>query len=672
MGQRLLEERQNTSALVSPYHARDPHSRGHHLQRVARRRIVVDFYDSSWLGGLRMNATEPTNGSTEPLWARVLWRAACLLVGLGMLKLGLNWPPHGISPLVLETPWRSLLCVMVGAVAAVALWRWGGPVRFFERAKGTHYYGLLGLVGFALYVWSAVGIHEMDARLSDGACYLFQARIFAEGELALPLRHGIYFEQFGAVGREDGLPHTTTMYPPGWPAVLALGVLLGLEWFVNPVLGVLMILVVGGLAREMFDARAGRLAALLCLGSTNLVLLNGSDLSHTLFGLCAAGAAWGVARLVRTGSLAAGLWAGACMGLCVNCRQMATMVVGLCLALWPLLHLRHLRRFWLGAGVAFGVACVGLGVLLNWQKFAYGGWRTTGHKVGMKHDGPLIGYGGVFYTKDGAKGKFTRGVARIHSKMRATLYGNGLMGWPLTSWLLVLLPFLLMRARAREFLLLAPTAGLMIAYNYFGYLEIFYPARYVMDAAPLVFPLGAVGLLALPRRIAPWAWGYCVAGVAFAVGCTLPEHERQFGGVYGDYLPFVDEMEETYGMTNALVFCHAQDPHSHRHTFQLPYYTTLWSRNTLALDGPVVYARNLVDKKFGTNIPLMRVYPDRDFYYLYFYRDTYEWELFRIDREQALQHGKIVVEPLTPWIEGKSRWDPKYYPNNPSYPGPGK
>jgi 4-amino-4-deoxy-L-arabinose transferase-like glycosyltransferase len=69
-------------------------------------------------------------------------------------------------------------------------------------------------------------------------------------------------------------------YPPGWPALLAIGVLTGTPWLVNPVLAALALYLVYRLGHTLYDRQTGLLAAALGLLSPLFLVLSGSFLSH--------------------------------------------------------------------------------------------------------------------------------------------------------------------------------------------------------------------------------------------------------------------------------------------------------------------------------------------------------------------------------------------------------
>ena len=109
------------------------------------------------------------------------------------------------------------------------------------------------LLTFALTLHVAVDILERIPHVQDSVTYHFQAQTLARGALTAPAPPlaaadaTAHFEQEFLLVR-DG--RWFGKYPPGWPAVLALGVAAGGPWLVNPLLAVVSVALLYQLARK--------------------------------------------------------------------------------------------------------------------------------------------------------------------------------------------------------------------------------------------------------------------------------------------------------------------------------------------------------------------------------------------------------------------------------------
>ena len=82
-------------------------------------------------------------------------------------------------------------------------------------------------------VCASISWHLFDGvpGFMDSCSYMFQARLFAHGMLSAPLPPEPEFFEVGNTILSD---RWYTVYPPGYPAVLALGVIFKISWLVNP------------------------------------------------------------------------------------------------------------------------------------------------------------------------------------------------------------------------------------------------------------------------------------------------------------------------------------------------------------------------------------------------------------------------------------------------------
>jgi len=111
----------------------------------------------------------------------------------------------------------------------------------------------------------------------DEYAYLLSARIFAEGRLSVPSPDPREFFDVVHV-LNDGKFYGK--YPPGWPLLLAAGVLLGAPFAVNAVLGALTLAVMYGIARRNFSREVANLSLYLTLGNPYLVFTSAYYFSH--------------------------------------------------------------------------------------------------------------------------------------------------------------------------------------------------------------------------------------------------------------------------------------------------------------------------------------------------------------------------------------------------------
>src|ERR1700731_4468099 len=79
----------------------------------------------------------------------------------------------------------------------------------------------------------------------DDYSYLYQAKLFASGKLwaqdrlydpSLP-----FYDCIETYCLRDDQGHRFSKYPPGWPALLAIGVKLRVPWLIDPLLGALLV-----------------------------------------------------------------------------------------------------------------------------------------------------------------------------------------------------------------------------------------------------------------------------------------------------------------------------------------------------------------------------------------------------------------------------------------------
>ena len=140
---------------------------------------------------------------------------------------------------------------------------------------------LLAFFAFASAGLLSDRVFEHLPHLEDEVAYLYQARIFAGGQLTvdIPEPRRAFWQPFvvdyTATGQRFG------KYTPGWPALLALGVQFGQPWIINAFGAALAVALLYRLGGQLFGREAGLIAALLAAFSPAALLLNASLMAHT-------------------------------------------------------------------------------------------------------------------------------------------------------------------------------------------------------------------------------------------------------------------------------------------------------------------------------------------------------------------------------------------------------
>jgi len=209
-----------------------------------------------------------------------------------------------------------------------------------------HQWLALGLVLFSFFMALFVNrtVFERLPHLEDELAYIFQARIFARGDVvvASPEPRRAFWQPFVV----DYEPQGTRFgkYSPGWPALLAIGVLLGQMSFVNAAAAALNVALVYRLGREVFNPDVGVIAAALMAFSPMALLLNASLMGHTTALCCFTLFMYAYWRLSRPRSRHRLRWAalaGLALGLLIVNRPLTAVGVTLPFVLWS--GLRVLR-----------------------------------------------------------------------------------------------------------------------------------------------------------------------------------------------------------------------------------------------------------------------------------------------------------------------------------------
>ncbi|MCP4609858.1 MAG: glycosyltransferase family 39 protein [Planctomycetes bacterium] len=200
-------------------------------------------------------------------------------------------------------------------------------------------------------------VYERHPHISDEIADYTHAKYVAEGVLTspappVPEAFEVYLMQ---VDGDRWYP----VAPVGWPAVLSVGILLGVPWLVNPVLAGLNAILIYLLFQLIFTRYIARVSLLLLCVSPWYVFLGMSFMTHMsvlAFALCAALA---IEKARRSGKTIWGWVGGIAVGLMSLIRPLEGLIVACLLGFWSIgLGGKRLKTFAV-TGLVIGSMIIG-------------------------------------------------------------------------------------------------------------------------------------------------------------------------------------------------------------------------------------------------------------------------------------------------------------------------
>jgi len=417
----------------------------------------------------------------------------------------------------------------------------------------------LSIAALMLYAITARVVFDGRPLLVDEVAQVFQARQFAQGRIAGVLDSAP--ELFSALHLIERHGQVFSQFPPGGPAVLSLGILIGVQWLAVPVCGALAVWFFISFTRGVEADRPGisLLASLLFAFSPYMVFMSGSQMNHvpTLLGICAALAAF--ERATATGQsdrrrIAFTFAGGFALGFAATVRPVDAAAFALPIAAWLIWYALRDRRMILpliasGIGVAIPVS------LMLWFNarttgapllFGYEALWGKGHELGF-HAAPW----GVAHTP-------ARGVELVSLYfLRLQTY---LFETPVPSLVGCMVALLLVpRLRRMDGVLLAGSALLVLLYFAYWHDGFYLGPRFVVCLLPVL-------TLWTARLIPEWRdrWGRgasyrvlvasCVASVVLSLALSTPLRAREYRGGLKTMRWDVEAAARAAGVHDAIVF----------------------------------------------------------------------------------------------------------------------
>jgi len=357
-----------------------------------------------------------------------------------------------------------------------------GPARLTEwwTARPVASTVIIALIACVLYVIVAWTMFDARPLLIDEVVQVLQARMFAHGQLWVPVDAHPEFRSIMHMVEQGGRWYG--QFPPGGPAMLTLGELVHAPWLVNPVFGAISVVAFAMALRWSDTKPSVALGATLLFAFAPFVAFqSGSHMNHvtSLAWMLVATAALVRAAYADDDRWLAGLVCGLGLGLAATIRPLDAGAWALPAAAW--LGWRAVRRGYWRAFIASGVGvAVPMALMMLVNSRTTGGALTFGYTVlwGASH-----GLG--FHTSPwGESHTVLRGVALTAAYLNRL--NQFLFELPIPSLAPVLAALALARkSGALERYLLAGAALVIGAYFAYWHDGFFLGPRFMFPVAPL-------------------------------------------------------------------------------------------------------------------------------------------------------------------------------------------
>ncbi|MGB3479175.1 MAG: glycosyltransferase family 39 protein [bacterium] len=470
-------------------------------------------------------------------------------------------------------------------------------------------------------------VFDQIPHVQDSIAQVFQAKIFASGKLyatSHPLKE--FFEYTHIINNGKWY----SQYSPGHAFFLMIGVLLGIPWIINPLLGALSVLIVFFLGKEIYDKKTGRLAAIFTILSPFFLFMSSEFMAHSSAMFTIALFALFFVKTIKKRKLLYACIAGTALGFCALIRFYTAFALCIPFLVYGVILTfkkpkQHISLF--ASTTLFALIFIALLLIYNYItnghpfKFGYTVLYGPGHGLGFGK-----GTWGTPHT-------FLRGLTNFWGSIKAL--NLHLFGWPYISLLPVVILLISRKMRRWDYIFFLSFICLGIAYIFYWYHDLCFGPRFLYEALPFVIILSARAILILPKLIKDRLHIkkfstkniriilslIIVVLFLFSIVSTFPKlikgdepsfywKDRGYANSYWGVDVYLSRLVKAKKLTNSIVFVQYDYP-------VFPFDSLLWFasgflNNSPDLDDDVIYARHL-----GTrDTLLMNYYPAR-LYYLY-------------------------------------------------------
>lgn len=481
---------------------------------------------------------------------------------------------------------------------------------------------LLSLVAVLAAYWIADRILERIPHLEDEMAYVWQAQALARGQLTLPTPPEP--KSFLVPFVVDYQGQRFGKYPPGWPVVLAIGELLNLRSWINPLLAGLGIWLIYQIGKKVMGETVGLLAAGLTITSPLFLMNAGMLLSHPLGLALTAGfsLAWleSFSTPGRPRPWIPTLIGAICLGWLAFTRPWTAIAVAFPFMLHGLYLLRYGDRSVRQRLLIFCLVALAISALVPaWQYAVTGDFTLNPYTLWWPYD--KVGFGpGVGRAEGGHN--LVRAWINTWANLKAGY--DDFLGWRAFMFPFILAGLVAVRRNGRAMLVVSIFPSLVIFYMAYWVSIWVTGPRYFYEGLPglmLLIAAGAAWLAGWPTHPnQTWAMGTTKKRIrTFAIAASLltlvatnlihytPGRLGELKGLYGatrDQLaPF--ESEEALRLTPALIIVHPD---------KWIKYGTLLELSNPFLDSPFIF---VISRGIEADQRVASHFPDRAIYHYY-------------------------------------------------------
>ena len=356
---------------------------------------------------------------------------------------------------------------------------------------------LIGAIAGTLILCSVISHTLFDGvpGTYDGCMYMFQARLFSHGMLSAQMPPEPQFFKNVLVILSD---RWYTQFPPGFPAILTLGVLLRIPWLVNPLLGALTIGGIYLIANELYGKNIAKLSALLACASGFFLFMSSEFLAHTstLFFITTAFLSF-VRMTKKKRPLLSAMVCGTALGIALLCRPYTTAWICAYLGIAAIVMRKQLsiRHILIGAVplIASGLAFLAYNAATTGHPLLFGYIASHGkeHLPGF-HQDPWME----------KPHTIVQGVKYLIGNLNGLDYY--LFEWPIPSLFFVVLYLAFGKKETWDWMLVGWLSSLFVGHVFYFFNEFHLGPRFVYETLPAAILLTSKGIVTSTQLLAAW------------------------------------------------------------------------------------------------------------------------------------------------------------------------